>query len=191
MLFLKSIPALVYTVSSHFLSNHPEVHFYLLLDIGLFFSPFVNYLWITISASEMFGLDDIFSIKEQSLRMNSTQPWATPCISRFRIFLTLIQKQGVDYFALYTPVQYCSILFEMWSSKKKEIGCVWQMSLSCPSLVPKLFRGLCMSAWCLWPGHHSELGILNNLWARRMLPVPAAPQLILSTRHAQMLLYQQ
>lgn len=43
----------------------------------------------------------------------------------------------------------------------------------------------------LWPGHHSELGMLNNLWVRRVLPVPAAVQLISNRRHAQMLSYQQ
>lgn len=40
----------------------------------------------------------------------------------------------------------------------------------------KLFSGLSISGWYLWPGHHSQLGMLNNLWLRRVLPVPAALQ---------------
>lgn len=50
MLLLKSISALTYTVRTHFCLNLPAAHFYLLLDIEIYFVSFVSYLWITVSA---------------------------------------------------------------------------------------------------------------------------------------------
>lgn len=110
--------------------------------------------------------------------MTHAQPWATPYISFFINFWTLVEKQVVDYFALYTPVQYCSLLFEMWTSKKKGVSLPFTV---CPS----------SSVVCASLAVTSEQGMLDNLWVRTVLPIPAALQLISNRRHAQMLIYQQ
>ena len=89
----------------------------------------------------------LYPTKNKALERGYAQPGAPPYVSLFRTLLTLIQKQEVDYFALYTHVQYCSILFEMRTSKKQGLACVGQVSPLCAlPLHAKLFCGLYISA---------------------------------------------
>lgn len=73
----------------------------------------------------------LYPTKNKALEKGYAQPGASPYVLLFRTLLTLIQKQEVDYFALYAPVRCCSIFFETWTSKKQGVGCVGQVSPSC------------------------------------------------------------
>lgn len=70
----------------------------------------------------------LYPTKNKALDQDYAQPGVTPYVSLSRTLLTLIQKQEMDYFALDTPVPYCLIFFEMWTSKKQRVGCVGQES---------------------------------------------------------------